>query len=65
MPFGLWTWVGQRNRVLDGVQILPWEAAILMGKGRPIVEYREYRPCVAAMRPFVKYFEHLLLLLIN
>jgi len=21
MPFGLWTWVGQRNHVLDGVQI--------------------------------------------
>jgi len=21
MPFGMWTWIGQRNHVLDGVQI--------------------------------------------
>jgi len=24
------------------------------GEGRPIVKYRDYRPCAAAMRPFVK-----------
>jgi len=33
MPFGLRTWVGLRNHVLDGVQIPPWEEAILRGKG--------------------------------
>jgi len=33
MPFGLWTWVGPGNHVLDGVQIPPWEEAILRGKG--------------------------------
>jgi len=27
MPFGLWTWFGPRNHVLDGVQILPCEGA--------------------------------------
>ena len=30
MPFGLWSWVGQRN-LLGGVQILTREAAILTG----------------------------------
>ena len=38
MPFGLRTWVGQGNHVLDGS---PWEGAILRGKGRPIVKYRD------------------------
>ena len=52
MSFGLWTRVGPRNRVLDGVQIPPCEGAIL--RGQPIVKYWEYRPCAAAMRPFVK-----------
>jgi len=37
MPFGLRTWVGQRNHVLDGVQIPPWEWASLRGTGHPIV----------------------------
>jgi len=32
MPFGLRTQVGLGNHVLDGVQILPWEGAILRGK---------------------------------
>jgi len=32
MPFGIWTWVGPRNHVLEGVQIAPYEGAIFMGK---------------------------------
>jgi len=28
------------------------------GKGWLIVNYREYRPCAAAVRPFVKLFDH-------
>jgi len=28
MLFGIWTWVGPRNHVLDGVQIAPCEGAI-------------------------------------
>jgi len=33
MPFGLRTWVGPGNHVLDGGPGLPWERAILRGKG--------------------------------
>jgi len=33
MPFGLWTRVGPRNHVLDGVPDAPWEGAILKAKG--------------------------------
>ena len=33
IPFGLWTPVGPRNHVLDGVQIPLWEGAILRGEG--------------------------------
>jgi len=29
MPFGMWTRVGPRNRVLDGDSDPPWEGAIL------------------------------------
>jgi len=35
MPFGLGTWVGPRNHVLDGGPDPPWEGAILRGKGAP------------------------------
>jgi len=28
----MWTWMGPRNYVLDGVQISPWERALLSGK---------------------------------
>ena len=36
MPFGLWTRVGPRNHVLNGVQIATREGAILRGEsGRP------------------------------
>jgi len=31
MPFGLWTWLGQRNRVLYGGPDPPYEEAILRG----------------------------------
>ena len=41
MLFGLRTWVGLRNHVLDGVQIPLWEGAILMGEGQPIVKYMD------------------------
>ena len=61
MPFGLWTRVGPRNHVLDGVQISPWKGAILSGKGWPIVKYSDHRPRAAAMRPSLSnYFDHAL-----
>ena len=40
MPFGLMTWVGPGNYVLDGGADPQWEGAILRG-GRPIVKYRD------------------------
>jgi len=39
MPFGLRTWVGPGNNVLDGGPNSPREGEILRGKGRPIVKY--------------------------
>jgi len=41
MPFGLRTQVDPRNYILDGIQIPPWEGAILRGKGWPFVKYRD------------------------
>ena len=41
MTFALRTRVVPGNHVLDGVQIPPWVGAILRGKGRPIVKYRD------------------------
>ena len=35
MPFGLRTWAGPRNHVLDGVRS-PCEGAILGGRGGPL-----------------------------
>jgi len=32
LPFGLRTWVGPGNHVLDGVQITPWEGANFGGR---------------------------------
>jgi len=40
MPFGLRTRVSTRNHVLDGVQI-PMGRGNFLGKGRPIVKYRD------------------------
>ena len=40
MPFGVWTWVGQRNHVLDGTQIPPGKREIFREDGgisRPTV----------------------------
>ena len=37
IPFGLRTWVGPGNHVLDAGPDPPWEGAILRGNGRPIV----------------------------
>jgi len=54
MLFGMWTRVSAKNHVLEGGPDPPRKDAILRGeKGRPIVKYREYRPCAAVMRPFV------------
>ena len=44
MSFGLWTRISPRNYVLDGVQIHPWEGAILTEKGQTIVKYRDALP---------------------
>ena len=35
MPFGLRTWVGPRDNILDGGSDPPWEGAILRGKDMP------------------------------
>jgi len=43
MPFGVWSWVGPRKHVLDGMHIdTTWKKIQLI------------RPCVMAMLPFVK-----------
>jgi len=34
MPIELWTWVGSRNRVLEGVQMPRCEGAILTFEGK-------------------------------
>ena len=34
--FGLWAQVVSRNRALDGVEIHPWEGAILGERGGPL-----------------------------
>ena len=45
MPFGMWSWVGDRHHVLDGPDKgpdPPREGAILgWGRGHPIVKYRD------------------------
>jgi len=42
MPFGLRTWVGPRDHVLDRGSDPPWEGAIFGGEnGRPIVKYSD------------------------
>ena len=41
MPFGLRTWVGPRNHVLDGGPDLPIGRGTFKGEGRPIVKYRD------------------------
>jgi len=52
MPFGLRTWVGLGNHVLDEGPDPPWEGAILRGKGRPIVQYRDTAvPCAKTAEP--------------
>ena len=33
MPFRVWTWLGPRNHVLDGVQVAPCQGATFRGKG--------------------------------
>jgi len=53
VPFGMLTGVGPRNYVLDD-SLDPHGNGQFWGKARPIVKYKDYRPCAAAMRPFVK-----------
>jgi len=53
ISLGFWTRLVPRNDVLDGVWTSMGSGNFL-GKGRPIVKYRQYGPCAAAMRPFVK-----------
>ena len=43
MLLGFWAQVGPVNHVLDGNQDPPWKGAIL-GKGVPIVKYRDFLP---------------------
>jgi len=43
--FGMWTWVGPQNHVLDESPDTRCKGAILRsGKGRPIVKYRDSLP---------------------
>ena len=44
MLFGMCSRVGPGNHVLDGVQIPKHKAAILRGKGRSFVKYRDLLP---------------------
>ena len=42
MPFGLRTWVGPRDHVLDGGSDPPMRRGKFLGEnGRPIVKYRD------------------------
>ena len=41
--FGLWVRMGPRNHNLDGVQI-PHGKGQFLGKGSPIVKYRDFLP---------------------
>ena len=42
LPFGLRTWVGPGNHVLDGVQIPPMGRGKFVGEnGRPFVKYKD------------------------
>jgi len=50
MPFRLWTRTGPKNHELHGgPEPLAWEGAIL-GKGSPIVKYRDFLPWVVQKR---------------
>ena len=62
MPFALWSQVGPRIHVLDGIQIPMGRDNFERGRDAPIVKYRDYRLCVAAMQPLLSkfYFDHLL-----
>jgi len=41
MPFGLWARMDPRNHVLDGVRWGPTTKGAILGKGAPIVKYRD------------------------
>jgi len=49
MPFGLRTWLGPRDHVLDGGSDPPMGMGKFGGgeNGRPIVKYRDFLPCSA------------------
>jgi len=40
----MWARMGPRNYVLDGSRYTLWEGAILRGKRRPVVKYRDALP---------------------
>ena len=44
--------MGHKNHVVDWVHIPMGRGDFERGKGQPIIKYRDYRPCVAAMQPF-------------
>ena len=60
MPSGLWTQVGPRNHVLNGVQIPMGRGNFEGRKGRPIVKYREYCHVRRRCGLLSNYFHHLL-----
>jgi len=52
MPFGLGTWLGPRNHVLDGGPDHPMERGNFQGgKGRPIVKHRDTLRSSVQKRP--------------
>ena len=42
MPFGLWTRIGPRNHVLDGIQVCRGKGQFPVDKGRFIVKHRDF-----------------------
>jgi len=52
MLFGMWTWVGPRNYVLDGSPDPHGNGNFEGRRGGPIVKYRDYHPRAAVMWHF-------------
>jgi len=58
MPFGIGTWVGPGNHVLDGVQIAPSEWAVFRGKYMPgHARRRSAMSCAKMAEPIEMPFE--------
>jgi len=57
MPFGLRTWLGPRNHVLDGDPDIPWEGAILRGeRGIPLYKGHSVVICAKTAEPIEMQF---------